>query len=67
MSLVIFKQQTADVFTSGHFRPKFESFINKLSIINIYVSTWGEEGGIEYMEKIKIFDCISAEIIAVYL
>ncbi|KAK9225654.1 hypothetical protein WN943_010698 [Citrus x changshan-huyou] len=33
------EQQTANVLTKGHFRPKFESFINKLGMINIYAPT----------------------------
>ncbi|KAL9420128.1 hypothetical protein AB3S75_037830 [Citrus x aurantiifolia] len=39
MSFIPSEQQTADVLTKGHFRPKFESFIDKLGMINIYAPT----------------------------
>ncbi|KAH9716025.1 protein kinase domain-containing protein [Citrus sinensis] len=39
MPFIPSEQQTADVLTKGHFRPKFESFIDKLGMINIYAPT----------------------------
>ena len=39
MPFIPSEQQTTDVLTKGHFRPKFESFINKLGMINIYAPT----------------------------
>ena len=39
MSFIPLEQQRVGVVTKGYFKPKFESFIDKLGMINIYALT----------------------------
>ena len=41
MTYVPTQDQTANIFTKGLARQKFDDFLNKLDMINIYDPTWG--------------------------